>query len=114
MLSTLSAQNDSGLTITDGQAKYLLEEHVDANYLRGDTAILMNEINIQKKMISDYQKVIAVDKTEIIFLQKSDESKIKAIDKLTTANTRWKRLALVQLGAFSVSVGLILILTLVR
>src|ERR1700760_4965966 len=86
MLSTLSAQNDSGLTITDGQAKYLLEEHVDANYLRGDTALLMNEIKTQKKMILDYQKVIAVDKTEIIFLQKSDESKIKDIDKLTTAN----------------------------
>ena len=68
----------------------------------------------QKKMILDYQKVIAVDKTEIIFLQKSDESKIKDIDKLTTANARWKRLALVQLGAFSVSVGVILILTLLH
>lgn len=114
MLSTLYAQNDSGLTITDGQAKYLLEEHVDADYLRSDTALLINEISMQKKMITDYQRIIAVDKTQIIFMQKSDENKIKAIDRLTQTNSRLKRLGIVQLGMFTVSVGVILILVLIR
>lgn len=108
--SILFAQNDSSILITDGQAKYFLTEHVDANYLRGDTALLMNEISMQKKMIADYQKIISVDKTQINFMQKSDENKIKAIDKLTLANTRWKRLAVVQLGMFTVSAGFILML----
>lgn len=93
--------------MSDNQFGYYINEHLDADNLRKDTSRYL-------RVIKDYKIITEKDSVQSQFLQSSFVNQQNKIQKLTAANTRWKRLAFVQLGLFTVSLGVIYLLTVIK
>lgn len=97
------SQGDSSILITDNQAKYFISESLEAQNLRKDTSNYL-------KVIRDYKSLSKTDSSQINMLIRTSADEQKTIQKLTVANTRWKRATGFSFGLFVVSVSWVVIL----
>jgi hypothetical protein len=80
-----------------------VNEHLSADALRADTSNYL-------KIIRDYKSLSKTDSSQITMLIATSTNERKAIQKLTIANTRWKRATGFSFGLFVVSVSWVAIL----
>ena len=101
--TALHAQEDSLITLTDSQAVFYIDEHLEADNLRKDTAKYI-------RIIKEYKSIIAGDTIQLGFMYATDKNKDKKINSLELKSARRGKICIIEAGAFIFSTSIALLL----